>query len=128
MIKTESLFLKFDKPTTESILAGRYDNPIPPIDCSKIPAQRRKVEGRQVDNSVHVGRMGGGQCLTCWVRAETHKYTKRQARRPAKAEQKSLLPAGDAQRTNQGRTPSFNLYSLSPLSPKFQQSAGATTL
>jgi hypothetical protein len=42
----------------------------------------------------------------------------------AKAEQKSLLPARKA---NQKKDP-FHLYSLSPHSPKFQESAGAITL
>ncbi len=42
--------------------------------------------------------------------------------RAAKAEQKSLVPA----RTNQRRKDPFHLYSLSPHSPQFQQSAGAT--
>ncbi len=45
--------------------------------------------------------------------------------RAAKAEQKSLVRELQAQRTNQGGTP-FHLYSLSPHSPQFQQSAGAT--
>jgi hypothetical protein len=44
--------------------------------------------------------------------------------RAAKAEQKSLVPARWAQGTNQGRSP--HLFSLSPHSPQFQQSAGAT--
>jgi hypothetical protein len=35
----------------------------------------------------------------------------------AKAEQKSLVPARQAQLTHQGRTPSFVLYSLSPQCP-----------
>jgi hypothetical protein len=43
----------------------------------------------------------------------------------AKAEQKSLVPARQAPRTNQERNP-FHLFSLSPHSPKFQQSAGDT--
>jgi hypothetical protein len=41
------------------------------------------------------------------------------------AEQKSLVPARPPQRTNQGMSP-YQLYSLSPHSPQFQQSAWVT--
>jgi hypothetical protein len=47
--------------------------------------------------------------------------------RAAKAEQKSLVPAREAQQTKP-RKDSFHLYSLSPHSPQFQQSAVATPL
>ncbi len=42
--------------------------------------------------------------------------------RAAQPEQKSLVPARQAQGINQGKDP-FQLYSLSPHSPQFQQSA-----
>jgi hypothetical protein len=45
--------------------------------------------------------------------------------RAAKAEQKFLVPALSSP-TNQPRKKPFHLYSLSPLSPLFQQSEGAT--
>ncbi len=47
--------------------------------------------------------------------------------RASKAKQKSCVPARQAQRTKPKKD-SFHLYSLSPHSPQFQQSAGATTL
>jgi len=47
--------------------------------------------------------------------------------RAATAKQKSLVPARLAQRNIQGKNP-FHLYSMSPHSPQFQQSAGATLL
>jgi hypothetical protein len=47
--------------------------------------------------------------------------------RAAKAGQKSLVQAQKTQQINQGRT-LFYVYALSPHSPQFQQSAGATSL
>jgi hypothetical protein len=47
--------------------------------------------------------------------------------RADKAVQNYLVPARQVQRTEQERTP-FHLSSLSPHSPKFQQSAGANPL
>jgi hypothetical protein len=45
----------------------------------------------------------------------------------AEAEQKSLVPARQAQQTNQEEG-LLSLYSLSPHLPQFQQSAGTTPL
>ncbi len=45
--------------------------------------------------------------------------------RAANAEKKSLVPAWQTKRSNQGNN-SFHLYSFSPHSPEFLQSAGAT--
>jgi hypothetical protein len=79
-------------------------------------------------------------CLPCWlgdgdkaietVYGEEKNILYRADYRAAKAEQKPLVPAGQAQRTNpkKPRKNPFHLYSLSPHSPQFQQSAGATTL
>ncbi len=49
--------------------------------------------------------------------------------RAAKARQKScIVPARRVQRTKQGWIPLFSILFLSPHSPQFQQSAGATSL
>jgi hypothetical protein len=46
----------------------------------------------------------------------------------AKAGQQFLVGTGKTSPTNQPRKDPFHLYSLSPHSPQFQQSAGATPL
>ncbi len=70
--------------------------------------------------------MGIKELKQCTLYSEEKIFCARPPR-AAKAEQKSLVPAWQANEPTKGG-PLFHLYSLSPHSSQFQQTAGATPL